>query len=129
MKKTRKKNEIACKLSGWAMELANFLRYKEGWTPTRAANQAWLCLHALEALGEGVVMLDFNKQDGTRRLARGTLCQGVSEAYDRYEYKGKSGVRKTEEGYFTFCYWDLDEGGFRSFNAARLNEFKTLIAI
>ena len=43
-KKTRKKNEIACKLSGWAMELANFLRYKEGWTPTRAANQAWLCL-------------------------------------------------------------------------------------
>lgn len=51
-KKTRKKNEIACKLSGWAMELANFLRYKEGWTPTRAANQAWLCLHALEALGK-----------------------------------------------------------------------------
>ena len=108
------------------MELANFLRYKEGRTPTRAANQAWLCLHALEALGKGVVTLDYNKQDGSRRLARGTLCQGISEAYDSYEYKGKSGVKKTEEGYFTFCYWDLDEGGFRSFNAARLNDYLTL---
>ena len=125
-KKTRKKNEIACKLSGWAMELANFLRYKKGWTPTRAANQAWLCLHALEALGKGMVMLDYNKQDGSRRLARGTLCKGVSEAYDSYEYKGKSGVKKTDEGYFTFCYWDLDEEGFRSFNAARLNDYLTL---
>ena len=122
-KKTRKKNEIACKLSGWAMELANFLRYKEGWTPTQAANQAWLCLHALEALGKGVVMLDYNKQDGSRRIARGTLCKGVSEAYDSYEYKGKSGVKKTDEGYFTFCYWDLDEEGFRSFNAARLDDY------
>ena len=125
-KKTRKKNETARLLAQWAMELANFLRYKRGWHPDSATRQAWLCQHALEALGEGVVMLDYNKLDGSRRLARGTLCQGISEAYDRYEYKGKSGVRKTDEGYFTFCYWDLDEEGFRSFNAARLNDYLTL---
>ena len=105
------------------MQMANWLRYKKGWLPDAATRQAWLCQHALEALGEGVVMLDYNKQDGSRRIARGTLCQGISEAYDRYEYKGKSGVRKTDEGYFTFCYWDLDEEGFRSFNAARLDDY------
>ena len=125
-KKTRKKNETARLLAQWAMELANFLRYKRGWHPDSATRQAWLCQHALEKLGKGMVMLDYNKQDGSRRIARGTLCKGVSEAYDSYEYKGKSGVRKTDEGYFTFCYWDLDEEGFRSFNAARLNDYLTL---
>ena len=124
-KKTRKKNEIACKLSGWAMELANFLRYKKGWTPTRAANQAWLCLHALEALGKGVVMLDFNKLDGSRRIARGTVCKGIDPHFDLYEYKGK----KNEISYrynWSFTFWDLDEKAFRSFNAARLNDYLTL---
>ena len=129
MTKKKKDNETARLLARWAMELANHLRYKEGWTAERATRQAWLCQHALEALGEGVVQLQYLKKDGSRRIARGTLCQGISEAYDSYEYKGGGGVRKTEEGYFTFAYWDLDEGGFRSFNAARLDEFKTLIAI
>ena len=118
-----KKNETSRLLRQWAMELANHLRYKEGWTAERATRQAWLCQHALEALGEGVVMLQYLKLDGTKRIAHGTLCKGISEAYDRYEYKGRGGVRKTEDGFFTFAYWDLDEGGFRSFNAARLNDY------
>ena len=104
------------------MELANFLRYKEGWTPTRAANQAWLCLHALEALGKGEVTLDFNKVDGSRRIARGTVCKGIDPLFDLYEYKGK----KDEISYrynWSFTFWDLDEKGFRSFNAARLNDY------
>ena len=123
MKKTRKKNETSRLLRQWAMELANYLRYKEGWTADRATRQAWLCQHALVALGEGEVMLDYMKQDGTRRLAHGTLCHGISAAYDRYEYKSRGGVEKTEKGYFTFSYWDLDEDAFRSFNAARLNDY------
>ena len=122
MKKTRKKNEIACKLSGWAMELANFLRYKEGWTPTRAANQAWLCLHALEALGKGEVTLDFNKVDGSRRIARGTVCKGIDPLFDLYEYKGKKDEISGRYNW-SFTFWDLDEKGFRSFNAARLNDY------
>ena len=123
MKQKKKKNETSRLLRQWAMELANFLRYKEGWPIDRATRQAWLCQHALERLGEGVVQLQYLKKDGSKRIARGTLCQGVSEAYDNYEYKGSGGVRKTEEGYFTFAYWDLDEEGFRSFNAARLNDY------
>ena len=124
MRRHRKlSDETARLLRQWAMELANYLRYKEGWTADQAMRQAWLCQHALEALGKGVVMFDYNKSDGTRRIARGTLCRGVSKDYDRYEYKGNGGVKKTEEGYFTFCYWDLDVRGFRSFNAARLNDY------
>ena len=123
IKKKSKQTSTAKELSSTLMQMSNWLRYKKGWNPDAATRQAWLCQHALEKLGKGMVMLDYNKQDGSRRLARGTLCKGVSEAYDSYEYKGKSGVRKTDEGYFTFCYWDLDEGGFRSFNAARLNDY------
>lgn len=108
------------------MQMANWLRYKKGWLPDAATRQAWLCQHALEALGEGVVQLQYLKKDGSKRIARGTLCKGISEAYDNYEYKGSGGVRKTDEGYFTFCYWDLDEEGFRSFNAARLDDYLTL---
>ena len=124
-KKTRKKNETARLLAQWAMELANFLRYKEGWQPDDATRQAWLCQHALEALGKGVVMLDFSKQDGSRRIARGTVCKGIDPHFDMYEYKGK----KDEISYrynWSFTFWDLDEHAFRSFNAARLIEFVIL---
>ena len=123
MKKNSKQAETSKELSSTLMQMANWLRYKKGWLPDSATRQAWLCQHALEALGKGVVMFDYNKSDGTRRIARGTLCRGVSKDYDRYEYKGNGGVKKTEEGYFTFCYWDLDVRGFRSFNAARLNDY------
>ena len=122
-KKKRKQVSASKELSSTLMQMANWLRYKKGWNPDAATRQAWLCQHALEALGEGVVMLQYLKLDGTKRIAHGTLCKGISEAYDRYEYKGKSGVKKTEEGYFTFYYWDLDEEGFRSFNAARLDDY------
>ena len=126
IKKKSKQASTAKELSSTLMQMANWLRYKKGWHPDSATRQAWLCQHALEKLGKGMVMLDYNKQDGSRRIARGTLCKGVSEAYDSYEYKGKSGVKKTDEGYFTFCYWDLDEESFRSFNAARLNDYLPL---
>ena len=119
-KKTRKKNETARLLAQWAMELANFLRYKEGWQPDDATRQAWLCQHAQEALGKGVVTLDFSKLDGSRRIARGTVCKGIDPHFDMYEYKGK----KDEISYrynWSFTFWDLDEHAFRSFNAARLN--------
>ena len=123
IKKKSKQASTAKELSSTLMQMANWLRYKEGWLPDAATRQAWLCQHALERLGEGVVQLQYVKEDGTKRIARGTLCRGISEAYDNYEYKGKSGVKKTEKGYFTFACWDLDEEGFRSFNAARLDDY------
>ena len=123
IKKKSKQASTAKELSSTLMQMANWLRYKKGWNPDAATRQAWLCQHALERLGEGVVMLQYLKLDGTKRIAHGTLCRGISEAYDSYVYKGKSGVKKSEEGYFTFYYWDLDEEGFRSFNAARLDDY------
>ena len=105
IKKKSKQASTAKELSSTLMQMANWLRYKKGWLPDAATRQAWLCQHALEALGEGVVQLQYLKKDGSKRIARGTLCQGISEAYDRYEYKGRGGVRKTDEGFFTFdCY-------------------------
>ena len=127
MKKTNKKkrSETSRLLARWAMELSNHLRYKEGWNPDVATRQAWVCQHCLEALGRGEVMMMYVKKDGSTRIARGTLAAGVSEAYDRYEYKDKpdGGIRQSEDGRWTFCYWDLDEEAFRSFNAARLNDY------
>ena len=70
-----------------------------------------------------MVTLDFSKLDGSRRIARGTVCKGIDPHFDMYEYKGK----KDEISYrynWSFTFWDLDEHAFRSFNAARLNEFK-----
>ena len=123
MEQMKSDKEVARLLKRWAMDVANRLRWREAFSASEALRQAYKVQNCLEALGKGMVMLDYNKQDGSRRIARGTLCQGISEAYDSYEYKGKCGVKKTDEGYFTFCYWDLDEEGFRSFNAARLNDY------
>ena len=125
IKKKSKQASTAKELSSTLMQMANWLRYKKGWHPDSATRQAWLCQHALEKLGKGVVMLDFNKLDGSRRIARGTVCKGIDPHFDLYEYKGK----KNEISYrynWSFTFWDLDEKAFRSFNAARLNDYLTL---
>ena len=123
--KTRTKklsDETARLLRQWAMELANHLRYKEGWTADQAMRQAWLCQHALEALGKGVVMLDFCKRDGTSRLAFATVCKGIDPRFDEYVYKGRKDEISRRYNW-SFTFWDLDEHAFRSFNAARLNDY------
>ena len=107
-------------LRQWAMELANYLRYKESWPARRAMRQAWLCQHALEAMGKGVVQFSYRKKDGTMRTARGTLCREASAAFAAYEY-----VKAVEEVVWpraTFSYWDVDKNGFRSFRAEQLKE-------
>ena len=129
MKQKKSDKDVSRRPKGWAMSVANQLRWHKGFTPGEAVRQAYKVQNCLKALGKGVVKFSYyEKKDGSLRQAVGTLCKGVSAAYDRYEYKGK-GEKAKNELPMTFCYWDLDEEGFRSFNAARLNEFKTLIAI
>ena len=54
MSKKKSKQASASKvLSSTLMQMANWLRYKEGWLPDAATRQAWLCQHALERLDEG----------------------------------------------------------------------------
>ena len=118
----KKKNETSRLLRQWAMELANHLRYKEGWMAKEATRQAWLCQHALEAMGRGVVLLDFCKRDGTSRLAFATVCKGIDQRFDDYVYKGRKDEISRRYNW-SFTFWDLDEHAFRSFNAARLNDY------
>ena len=123
MEQKKSDKEVARLLKRWAMDVANRLRWREAFSASEAVRQAYLVQNCLEALGAGKVKLTYMKKNGEIREAVGTLCKGISAAYDNYEYKGSGGVRKTEDGFFTFAYWDLDEEGFRSFNAARLDDY------
>ena len=52
-------------------------------------------------------------------LGQGTLCKGVSEKYDAYEYKTDS-HDKDKYSKLDIPYWDLDKEAFRNFSAARV---------
>ena len=54
------------------------------------------------------------------------MCKGISAAYDNYEYKEQPG-EATSVQYEHFLYWDLGVEGYRTFKAARLIGFKTLL--
>ena len=88
---------------------------------SEAMKQSHLVRELLGALGRGEVRFVYEKEDGTRREARGTLCHGISEAFDNYEYK----MDLTGTCYDTllrFTYWDLDREAFRSFATERVKE-------
>ena len=58
-----------------------------------------------------------------QREAQGTLCNGISKAFDEYEYKNNFSTDSrwpTE----TFTYWDLEKEGFRTFKASNLIKIK-----
>ena len=124
--KQKKSDKVVSRLpKGWAMSVANQLRWHKGFTPGEAIRQAYKVQNCLKALGAGVVNFSYYEKDGSLRKAVGTLSKGVSATYDNYEYKGK-GEKAKHELPTTFCYWDLDEEGFRSFKAARLVEYKII---
>ena len=115
-KKTKDLRETRQLMNRWAFILANRLMEEENVSRKVAFQQAHLTRELLEALGRGVVTFRYTKQDGTLREARGTLCHGISEAFDNYEYK----TDLTEKDYdtqLTFTYWDLDREAFRTFRA------------
>ena len=89
----------------------------------------------LEAVGDGYYlhntsrntednrMFVYMKEDGTLREAQGTLCNGISQKFDEYEYKNNFSTDSrwpTE----TFTYWDLEKEGFRTFKASNLIKIK-----
>ena len=121
-KKTKKKNETARLLKRWAMNVANRLRWREAFSASEAVRQAYKVQNCLEALGAGKVKLTYMKQNGEIREAVGTLCKGISAAYDNYEYKEQPG-EATSVQYDYFLYWDLGVEGYRTFKASRLIEY------
>ena len=108
-------------MSSWTLELANWLMIEKDLERREAFLKAHLVRRLLDGLGQGVVVFQYRKENGEIRQARGTLCPGVSEDYDRYEYKRDDSdafSRADERG--VYVYFDLDRRAFRSFATWRL---------
>ena len=108
-------------MSSWTLELANWLMSEKDLERREAFLKAHLARRLLDGLGQGVVVFQYRKENGEIRQARGTLCPGVSEDYDRYEYKRDDSdafSRADERG--VYVYFDLDRRAFRSFATWRL---------
>ena len=113
-------------MSSWTLELANWLMIEKDLERREAFLKAHLVRRLLDGLGQGVVVFQYRKENGEIRQARGTLCPGVSEDYDRYEYKRDDSdafSRADERG--VYVYFDLDRRAFRTFAAWRLVEVIT----
>lgn len=123
--KTYDMPEMQRLLCSWTMELAAYLRQKYNMDKKRALELAHLNRELLTRLGTGRVWFDYKKQDGTIREACGTLCKGISQDFDDYKCKGTPAPKQADK-WLTECfvYWDLEEGGFRTFKASRLIKIK-----
>ena len=105
----------------WTLELANWLVSEKDLERREAFLKAHLVRRLLDGLGQGVVVFQYRKENGEIRQARGTLCPGVSEDFDHYEYKHDDSdafSRADERG--VYVYFDLDRRAFRSFATWRL---------
>ena len=118
-------SEMQRLLCTWTMDLAAFLRKKYNMDKKRALELAHLNRELLTRLGTGRVWFDYKKLDGTIREACGTLCKGISKDFDAYKCKGTPAPKQPDK-WLTECfvYWDLEEGGFRTFKASRLIKIK-----
>ena len=122
-KKTRNLHEFVRLTRRWAFTVANAILEDGCMGRSEAFRQAHLACELLDALGRGEVRFVYQKKNGERREARGTLCHGISEAYDNYDYKTDSLIAECSLG-MTFQYWDLDCEAFRTFSADRVIEIK-----
>ena len=121
MANKRKNNEETRRLLlSWVMVLAAHLQDEHGMTRSEALKRAYLVSDLLDGMGRGTVEFTYRKGTGKVRHARGTLCKGVSERFDNYEYKREAQNLSASTGIFT--YWDLDAENFRPFTANRLME-------
>ena len=120
-KSITEQNETQLLMHRWVFELANWLMSEKDMGRREAFQKAHLTLRLLDGLGRGVAMFQYRKDDGEIRQARGTLCPGVSEDFDHYEYKRDDSdafSRADERG--VYVYFDLDRNAFRSFATWRL---------
>ena len=103
----------------WVFDCANRLIAEEGLERKKAFRQAAKAFHLLDDVGKGEVRFEYIKTNGEPRKARGTLCRGVSETLDNYEFKGgRPDVPMTDFG--IIVYFDLDLEAFRSLRIKNL---------
>ena len=77
-----------------------------------------VCYFRGDELGKGEVRFEYLKTNGELRQARGTLCHGISEAFDNYAYKDRPDVGQRDFG--IIVYFDLDKEEFRSLHVRNL---------
>ena len=118
MKKSKNQEEKDL-MKQWVFDYANAMIEEFNMNRSEAFRQAHLARELDEALGQGIVVFEYVKKDGSSRLAQGTLCKGVSEKYDAYEYK-KDSHDKDKYPKLDIPYWDLDKEVFRNFSVARV---------
>ena len=118
MKKSKNQEEKDL-MKRWVFDYANAMIEEFNMNRSEAFRQAHLACELVEALGQGIVVFEYVKKDGSSRLAQGTLCKGVSEKFDAYEYK-KDSHDKDKYPKLDIPYWDLDKEVFRNFSVARV---------
>ena len=117
--KKRKNQEEKDLMKRWVFDHAYAMMDEFNMNRSEAFRRAHLACELVEALGQGIVVFEYVKQDGSSRLAQGTLCKGVSEKYDAYEYKTDS-HDNDKYSKLDIPYWDLDKEAYRNFSVARI---------
>ena len=111
------------------MRLGNIIHWHKQKTMKEGQQLAALTQELTKALGEGVVVFTYKKDNGFLRRARGTLCPGIDEEYDNYKPKGTKKRNEDDIERTDFTYWDLDKHGFRTFKAERLIEINEVTIV
>ena len=118
-KETNDLREIMRLMRRWVFDLAYVLMNDECMGRSEAMKQAHLTRELLEALGRGEVRFVYEKQDGTLREARGTLCQRLmpQQEADAVERQAR---REPDYNRLDYAYWDWDKRAFRAFRADKV---------
>ena len=125
MKKSKNQEEKDL-MKRWVFDYANAMIEEFNMNRSEAFRQAHLARELDEALGQGIVVFEYVKKDGSSRLAQGTLCKGVSEKYDAYEYKTDS-HDKDKYSKLDIPYWDLDKEAFRNFSVVNVKRIVEVV--
>ena len=115
-KKKKKKISKERRLLGrWVFSLANRLMTEDGLKQSEAFRKAHKARRLLERMGEAIVTFEYEREDHTYGKARGTLRKDLMPPY-----KKKAKKKRKHDGFpLTFCYYDVEKKGFRSFRASR----------
>ena len=113
-------------MNRWVFDHAYAMMDEFNMNRSEAFRRAHLARELVEALGQGIVVFEYEKKDGTLRLARGTLCKGISEKYDAYEYKTDS-HEKDKYSKLDIPYWDLDKEAFRNFSVVNVKRIVEVV--
>ena len=114
-------------MNRWVFDHANAMMDEFNMNRSEAFRRAHLARELVVALGQGVVVFEYKKKNGEERRARGTLCKGVSDEYDAYEYKEKDKENRDNYSKLDIPYWDLDKEAFRNFSVVNVKRIVEVV--